>query len=274
MGKFDGKVAFVTGGARGQGRSHALALAREGASVAVIDLCRQLHSVEHTMSTPEDLAETEHLLKEAGAEALVQQVDVRDADGVAAAVAATVERFGRLDIAVANAGIMATTGDPARTDAAWHDSIDTMLSGVYFTLRSVTQPMIDQGDGGSIVVTGSTAGLMGLSYDESMLNQGQLAYAAAKTGVIGLVRNYAMALGRHKILLNCIHPMGVATPMVMNEFFGPVKEAAPPGWASNVLGASLLEPQDVSNAVTWLCSDEARFVTGVSLPVDAGQSLG
>lgn len=274
MGKFDGKVAFVTGGARGQGRSHALALAREGANVSVIDLCEQMDSVQHTMSTPEDLAETERLLKETGVEVMTQRADVRDAAAVDAAVAATVERLGRIDIVVANAGIMATTGDPARTDAAWHDSIGTMLTGVYFTLRATTDAMIARGQGGSVVVTGSTAGLMALSFDESMLNAGQLAYSAAKTGVIGLVRNYAMGLGKHKIRVNCVHPMGVATPMVMNDFFGPVKEAAPPGWASNVMGASLLDPQDVSNAVTWLCSEEARFVTGVSLPVDAGQSLG
>lgn len=274
MGKFDGKVAFVTGGARGQGRSHALRLAQEGASVCVVDICRQLESVEHSMGTADDLAETERQLKALGADALTLQVDVRDAASVDAAVTQTVERFGHLDIAVANAGIMATTGDPARTDAAWHESIDTMLSGVYFTLRATSAAMVEQGNGGSIVVTGSTAGLMGLAFDESMLNPGQLAYGAAKTGVIGLVRNYAMALGHHGIRVNCIHPMGVATPMVMNEFFGPIKDAAPPGWASNVMGAGLLEPQDVSNAVAWLCSEEARYVTGVSLPVDAGQSLG
>lgn len=273
MGKFNGKVAFVTGGARGQGRSHALNLAREGANVAVIDRCEQFPSVEHTMGTPDDLAETEALLKEAGAEVLTIQGDVRDSAAVKAAVDATVTRFGRLDIVVANAGIMATTGEAARTDAAWHDSIETMLSGVFFTLRATTDVMIDQGTGGSIVVTGSTAGLMGLAYDESMLNAGQMAYGAAKHGVIGLVRNYAMALGKHGIRVNTIHPMGVATPMVMNEFFGPIKDAAPPGWAANVMGAGLIEPQDVSNAIVWLCSEEARYVTGVSLPVDAGQSL-
>jgi NAD(P)-dependent dehydrogenase (short-subunit alcohol dehydrogenase family) len=148
-----------------------------------------------------------------------------------------------------------------------------MLSGVFFTLRATTDVMIDKGTGGSIVVTGSTAGLMGLAYDESMLNAGQMAYGAAKHGVIGLVRNYAMALGKHGIRVNTIHPMGVATPMVMNEFFGPIKDAAPAGWAANVMGAGLIEPQDVSNAIVWLCSEEARYVTGVSLPVDAGQSL-
>jgi len=172
---------------------------------------------------------------------------------------------------VANAGIMATTGEPAQQLDAWHASIDTMLSGVYYTLRASLAPMIEGGRGGSIVITSSTSGLRGVAYNVDMLSPGQMGYGAAKHGVIGLMRNFAMALGTYNIRVNCIHPMGVRTPMVVNEFFADVQGSAPPGWLANAMQVGLIEPQDVSDAVLWLCSDEARFVTGSSVAVDGGQ---
>jgi SDR family mycofactocin-dependent oxidoreductase len=273
MAKFDGKVALVTGGARGQGRSHAVSLAREGADVILVDICRQVPSVEYGMSAPEDLAETVKLVEQHDRRAVAIEADVRDYDAIRGAVEQGAGELGRLDIVVANAGIMATTGEPAQRMDAWHASIDTMLSGVYYTLKSAVAPMLATGQGGSIVITSSTSGLRGVAYNLDMLSPGQMGYGAAKHGVIGLMRNFAMALGKHGIRVNCIHPMGVRTPMVVNEFFAGVRQSAPPGWMANVLEVGLIEPQDVSNAVLWLCSDEARYVTGSTLAVDSGQLL-
>jgi SDR family mycofactocin-dependent oxidoreductase len=273
MGKFDGKVALITGGARGQGRSHAINFAREGADVIVVDICRQIPSAEHSMSTPEDLAETVKLVEEHDRRIVAIQADVRDDDAVRDAVRQGTSEFGRLDIVVANAGILATTGEPSQHMDAWHASIDTMLSGVYYTLRAAIKPMLDAGRGGSIVITSSTSGLRGVAYSVEMLSPGQMGYAAAKHGVIGLMRNFAMALGKYGIRVNSIHPMGVRTPMVVNEFFASVQHTAPPGWMANVLEVGLIEPQDVSNTVLWLCSDEARYLTGSSIAVDSGQLI-
>jgi NAD(P)-dependent dehydrogenase (short-subunit alcohol dehydrogenase family) len=183
------------------------------------------------------------------------------------------ERFGRIDLVVANAGILATTGEPAQHMDAWHASIDTMLSGVYYTLKATVGPMIEAGRGGSIVITSSTSGFRGSAYKVEMLNPGQVAYAAAKHGVMGIMRNFAMALGAHKIRVNTVHPMAVRTPMIENEYFRGNISDAPPGWMANVMGVGAIEPQDVSEAVTWLLSDAARYVTGTALAVDSGLLL-
>jgi SDR family mycofactocin-dependent oxidoreductase len=273
MGRFDGKVAFVTGGARGQGRSHALALAAEGADIAVLDICDQLPTVQHSMANPADLAETEKLVRDLGRDFVGIQGDVRQWDDVEGAVARTLAELGHIDIVLANAGIMATTGEPSQDMQAWHDSIGTMLSGVFYTLRATTPSMIERGQGGSIVITSSTSGLRGVAYKTEMLSPGQMGYGAAKHGVLGLMRNYAMALGQYRIRVNAIHPMGVSTPMVVNDFFGNVQGEAPPGWMANVFAQGLIAPEDVSNAVTWLCSGESKFVTGSSLAIDSGQLL-
>jgi SDR family mycofactocin-dependent oxidoreductase len=271
MGRFDGKVALITGGARGQGRAHAEGFAREGADVIVLDICRQIPSVQYAMSTPDDLAETAKAVGGHGRRVVAIEADVRDQAAVEAAVAQGVGELGGLDFVVANAGIMATTGEPAQQIDAWQASIDTMLSGVYYTLKAAVAPMVEAARGGSIVITSSTSGLRGVAYSVDMLSPGQMGYGAAKHGVMGLMRNFAMALGKHNIRVNCIHPMGVRTPMVVNEYFGGVQAAAPPGWMANVLEVGLIEPQDVTNSVLWLCSDEARYITGSSLPVDSGQ---
>ena len=273
MGRFDGKVALITGAARGQGRSHAVNLAQQGADIIAVDICQQIPSAQHSMGTAEDLTQTVELVEKAGQRIVPVEADVRDYDAVCAAVARGTKEFGRLDIVVANAGIMATTGEPAQQMEAWHASIDTMLSGVYYTLRASVTPMIDGGRGGSIVITSSTSGLRGVAYSVDMLSPGQMGYGAAKHGVLGLMRNFAMALGQHQIRVNAIHPMGVRTPMVVNEYFAGVQGSAPPGWMANVMQVGLIEPQDVSDTVLWLCSDEARYVTGSSIAVDSGQLI-
>jgi SDR family mycofactocin-dependent oxidoreductase len=271
MGKLDGKVALITGGARGQGRSHALTLAREGADIVVLDLCDQIDTVEYPMSRPDDLAETVKLVEELDRRIIAVQGDVRSWDTVTGVVDRAVNEFGHLDIVLANAGIMPTTGEPATRIQAWHDALDTMLTGVYYTLKAAMTPMIEAGSGGSIVITSSTAGLSAIAYSVELLSPGEMGYTAAKTGVVGLMKNFARVLGQYKIRVNSVHPMGVRTPMLNNDFFGKVAEEAPPGWVANAFGLDLIEPMDVSNAILWLCSDEARYVTGVPLPVDAGQ---
>ncbi len=274
-GRLQGKVAFITGGARGQGRSHALTLAREGADIVALDIADQIDSVAYPMATPEDLQETVRLVEELGSRCLPIVADVRDIHAMDRAVKETVSELGRLDIAIANAGILhISAGEETLDEAAqrWGDALGVMLTGVYNTVRVVQQPMIDQGDGGSIVITSSTAGLSGM-HDGS---GGIGAYCASKHGVVGLMKGYAKRLGRYSIRVNTVHPMGVATPMVINEEFqryhadhADVLEISP-----RLLPITLLDPQDVSNAILWLVSDEARAVTGIALPVDAGVTCG
>lgn len=273
VGRFDGKVAFVTGGARGQGRSHAVNLARGGADVAILDICDQIPSVEYAMSSEADLAETARLVRDAGRRALPIKGDVRDSDCVEAAVQRTAGELGGLDLAVANAGILPTTGEAAHSLDAWHAALDTMLSGVFYTVRATTSVMVQGGVPGSVVVTASTSLFRGVAYDLETLNPGQVGYGAAKHGVLAVVKNFAMALGPRGIRVNAVAPMGVRTPMVVNEHFRKRHSAAPPGWMANAMDVELIEPQDVSDAVLWLLSDEARFVTGSVVPVDSGLLL-
>jgi SDR family mycofactocin-dependent oxidoreductase len=270
-GRAQGKVAFITGAARGQGRSHAVALAREGADIAAIDIADQIESVPYAMATPADLEETARLVKQAGHRCLPIVADVRDIHAMDAAVKETIAELGRIDIVLANAGVLHfSQGGETLDESAdrWADAVGVMLTGVYNTIRVVAQPMIEQGAGGSIVITSSTAGLSGMHDGTG----GIAAYCASKHGVVGLMRGYAKLLGRHNIRVNTVHPMGVATPMVVNEQFqrfhsdhSDVVEISP-----RLLPISVLEPQDVTDAVLWLVSDEARAITGIALPVDAG----
>jgi SDR family mycofactocin-dependent oxidoreductase len=274
MNRFDGKVAFVTGGARGQGRSHAVRLAAEGADIVVVDVVRQFDSVQYAMSTPDDLAETEKLVREHGREFLGITADVREEEQVTAAVAQAEEQFGHIDLVCANAGILPSTGPHAQQLSAWYDTIATNLSGVFFTLRAVTPGMVARGRGGAIVLTGSTSSFRGVAYKTEMLNPGHMAYGAAKSGVLSLMRNYAMALGTKGIRVNTVIPAGVDTPMINNEFFSRDLQAdAPPGWMANVMEHGPVQPGDISDAVLFLLSDEAKFITGTALPVDMGTLL-
>jgi SDR family mycofactocin-dependent oxidoreductase len=270
MGTLDGKVAFITGAARGQGRSHAIRLAQEGADIIGVDLCDQISTVPYPMATPDDLAQTDKEVEALGRRILVRQADVRDRPGLRAAFDEGVaELGGRCDIVLANAGIAPMVigqDDPQ----PFLDVIDVNLTGVWNTVEVAKQMLIDGGRGGSIVLTSSTAGLKGITGDAP----GGIGYAAAKHGVVGLMRVYATTLAPHNIRVNSVHPTGVATPMILNsvteEWLATVGAA---NSTTNALPVELIEAVDVSNAVAWLVSDAARYVTGVTLPIDAGSMV-
>ena len=270
MGRLTGKVAFITGIARGQGRSHAMRLAEEGASIIGVDLCGQLDTVGAPMATPDDMAETVKLVEERDARIVATQADVRDAGALRSAVEAGVAELGRLDIVLANAGIAPLFGEVAATQQAFDDVVAINLTGVYNTIEAALPQLISRGEGGSIVLTSSVAGLSGRLNLAG--NAGMMGYVAAKHGVVGLMRAYANQLAPHSIRVNSVHPGGVNTPMIVNEAFGVLAEQAPAEMAklAHAMPVELLEAVDISNAILWLCSDEARYVTGVTLPVDGG----
>jgi len=265
MGRLDGKVAFVTGAARGQGRSHAVRLAEEGADIIAIDLCGQVDSVQYPMSSPDDLAETQRLVEEQDRRVIAQQADVRDFEQLKTAVDRGVAEFGRLDVVCANAGIFTSADSMVDlTEEQWQDVIGINLTGVWHTVKVAVPHMIAAGNGGAIVITSSTAGLKGFP--------GFGHYVASKHGVIGIMRTLAIELAEHSIRVNTVHPTGVNTPMVVNEWIQQLFASRPDmaGGMQNLLPIQMVEPVDISNAIVWLASDEARYVTGVTLPVDAG----
>jgi SDR family mycofactocin-dependent oxidoreductase len=266
-GSLKGKVALITGAARGQGRAHAVRLASEGADIIAIDLCDQIASVPYPLATPDDLAATVKLVEDTGARIVAKEADVRDRASLSAAAQAGVDELGRLDIVVANAGIAPMQSG----DDGWRDVIDVNLTGVYNTLKAAIPTMVKQGMGGSIVLISSAAGLAGVASPDA----GSVGYAAAKHGVVGLMRVYANLLAKQSIRVNSIHPTGVETPMINNDFTRGwlAKMAADsdsPGSMGNALPVEVLQPEDIANAVAWLVSDQARYITGVTLPVDAG----
>ncbi len=263
----EGKVALITGAARGQGRAHAVRLASDGADVIAVDLCAQIDSVRYALATPEDLAATVKLVEDTGARIVAKQADVRDRASLSAAVQAGIAELGRLDIVVANAGIAPMQSG----DDGWRDVIDVNLTGVYNTIKAAIPTMVAQGSGGSIVLISSSAGLAGVGSADA----GSVGYAAAKHGVVGLMRVYANLLAGEMIRVNSIHPSGVETPMINNEFTREwlAKMAAAthtPGAMGNAMPVEVLDVEDIANAVAWLVSDQARYITGVTLPVDAG----
>jgi SDR family mycofactocin-dependent oxidoreductase len=272
MGKLDGRVAFITGVARGQGRSHAVTLAEEGADIIGIDLCRQLPTVNYPMSTPDDLAETVKLVEDTGQRIIATVADVRDFDDLKVAVDGGVDEFGRLDIVLANAGIMAHALPPFENSRdAFRDSVDIMLTGVWNTLQVTVPHLIAGGRGGSVVITSSAAGLRAQPTD---MGGGTDGYYAAKFGVVGLMKAYANALGQHEIRVNTIHPTGVATPMINNDFFPEFMEANPDiaEHMVNSLPVFAIEEVDVSRAIRFLVSEDGRYITGTTFPVDAGMT--
>lgn len=262
-----GKVAFITGAARGQGRAEALRLAADGADIIAIDLCDQIESVPYPLATPDDLAATVKLVEDAGGRIVASQADVRDEEALRAALQAGVDQLGRLDIVVANAGIAPMQSGPD----GWRDVIDVNLTGVHHTVEAAIPLMVEQGDGGSIVLISSAAGLIGVGGGD----RGSLGYTAAKHGVVGLMRAYANFLAPQSIRVNSIHPTGVDTPMINNEFTRDwlrhiSEELNAPTDFGNALPVQVVQAEDIANAVAWLVSDQARYVTGVTLPVDAG----
>ncbi len=263
----EGKVAFITGAARGQGRAHAVRLAADGANIIGVDLCEQIASVPYPLATADDLAATVKLVEDTGARIVAKQGDVRDRGSLSATLQAGLDEFGRLDIVVANAGIAPMQSG----DDGWRDVIDVNLTGTYNTIKAAIPTMVKQGTGGSIVLISSAAGLAGVGSPDA----GSVGYAAAKHGVVGLMRIYANLLAAQNIRVNSIHPTGVETPMINNEFTREwlAKMAAQtdqPRSLGNALPVEVLQAEDIANAVAWLVSDQARYITGVTLPVDAG----
>jgi SDR family mycofactocin-dependent oxidoreductase len=275
-GRLDGKVAFITGAARGQGRSHAVRLAEEGADIIAIDICAQVDGVVFPMGTPEDLAETASLVQKLGRRIVAGPADVRDYATLKAAVDDGVAQLGRLDIVVANAGIGAN-GDTMdkMTEKTWQDTIDVNLTGVWHTAKAAIPHLIEGGRGGSIVLTSSVGGLRGHP------NIGH--YVSAKHGMVGLMRTLAVELAQHGIRVNSVHPTQVATPMLLNDWtfrkFRPDLENptqddfAPVSQMAHMLPVPWVEAVDISNAVLFLSSEEGRYITGVPLPIDAGALL-
>ena len=266
MGKLDGKVAFITGAARGQGRSHAIRLAEEGADIIAVDVCAQIDSVPYPMATPDDLADTVKQVEGLGRRIVAREADVRDAAALRSALADGVAELGQVEIVLANAGIAPMSLDPRPQE--WQDVIDVNLTGVYNTVEATRPGMVERGAGGAIVLTSSTAGINGIGGDAP----GGLGYTAAKHGIVGLMRSYANILAPHRIRVNSVHPTGVRTPMVVNENMEKFLSADPAMGSAmaNALPVDMVEPLDISNAIAWLVSDDARYVTGVTLPVDAG----
>jgi (+)-trans-carveol dehydrogenase len=272
MGRFDGRVVFITGAARGMGRSHAVAFAEEGADVIAVDLCAQVPTTPVAMATPEDLAETVRLVEAAGRRIVAEQADVRDQAALDRVLARGSAELGPLDIVVANAGIFGagTTRDIA--EQTWRDVIDVNLTGVWHTVKAALPAMMDGGRGGAIVLISSLCGTRGL--------EGVAHYTAAKHGVVGLMKSLANEVGRNGIRVNAVLPGNVGTPMILNDVVyalqrpdleHPTREdVQEANAATNPLGVAFMEPRDISNAVLWLCSDEARFVHGVPLSVDGG----
>ncbi|GAB3355747.1 mycofactocin-coupled SDR family oxidoreductase [Modestobacter lapidis] len=267
----EGKVAFITGAARGQGRSHAVRLAQEGADVIAVDLCAQIGSVAYPMATPEDLAQTAEEVEALDRRIVTRQADVRDMTALQAAVDDGIAELGAVDIVLANAGIAPQLNSDPHPDheQAFRDVVEVNLFGVRNTVHAAVPSMIDKGQGGAIVLTSSTQGLTGRGGDGS---GGMDGYAAAKHGVVGLMRTYANWLAQHRIRVNTVHPTGVSTPMIENDEMNAYMEANPGISAAleNLMPVETVEPVDISNAIAWLVSDHARFVTGVALPVDAG----
>jgi (+)-trans-carveol dehydrogenase len=269
-----GKVAFITGAARGQGRSHAIALAEEGADIIAVDICAQIEGVNYPMSTMDDLKETVRLVEATGQRIIATVADVRDFDAIKGAVDDGVAEFGRLDIVLANAGIVSTDFQTPRM-TAFRNVVDVNLTGVFATIEATRQHLIDGGRGGSIVITSSLAGLRALGAGGG--------YTESKHGLVGLMRATATELAPHMIRVNSLHPTSVLTPMIDNEnlfkLFRPDLEHptisdAEIGLASlNLMPVAYVETRDITNAVLFLVSDEGRYITGVTLPIDAGGSI-
>lgn len=275
MGKLDGRVALVTGAARGQGRAHALALAAEGADLVICDAAKDIDTVPYPLAAAEDLAETERLLVAAGRRCLSRVVDVRNSEALDSLVADAVAELGHVDICVANAGVCGFGQFWEITDAMWDDMIGVDLTGVFKTLRAVTPHMIERGYG-RIVATSSLGGRMGTP---------NLAhYVAAKFGVVGLVKTLAREVASHGITVNAICPASVDTPMLHNaalyglfcpDLESPTREDVEPRYtAMNAVPRPWLQPDEVSRVVVFLCTDDGASMTGEAVQIGLGASAG
>ena len=274
MGLVDGKVALVTGAGRGQGRSHALRLAAEGADVIAVDVAaNSVETISYALASEAELDETVKQIESMGRRAVRAVADVRSLSELQQAADAGLSELGKIDIVCANAGIGSWAVAWEMTEQQWKDMIDINLTGVFNTVRATLPSMVERGKGGSVVLTSSTAGLRAYANTAH--------YTAAKHGVIGLMKVLAQEAGPHRIRVNAVCPTTVRTPLVINdstfELFAPHLEnpteddVREPFEGLNILpGVAWLEPGDVSDAVLFLCSDAAKFITGVALPIDAG----
>lgn len=270
MGRLQDKVAFITGAARGQGRAHALAMAREGADIVAIDLCEQIEMVPYPLATPEDLAETARLVEEQNRRCLTIRADARDSAAMRAAVAEAVAAFGGIDIGVINHGIVHITSWDTITDDEFDLMIETNLTSVWRAARAVAPHLVARG-GGSLLLTASSAGLRPFN--------GLLSYTASKHGVVGLAKALAVELAPHSVRVNALCPGNVATPMFFTQHLfdayngapgGTIDDAVFPAEAAHLLPVPWYEPAEIAYAAVYLASDEARYVTGTAFSVDAG----
>lgn len=273
--RYEGKVVFITGAARGQGREHAVRFAAEGANIIGVDICENLPNTSYPLATDEDLAETVRRVEATGGAMHAEKADVRDLKRLREAFVAGFDRFGRVDVVVANAGVYSPTPVRWATSEQWAETIDINLTGVFNTVRVAVRRMVEADRGGAIAITSSTAGLKGMF--------GSAAYNASKHGVVGLMKSIALELAPHNIRVNTIHPTSVDTPMINNAVFPALVRGDLEAPTMDDV-ADFLTPQqalaipwvqvgDISDALLWLCSDEARYVTGVTLPVDGGALL-
>jgi (+)-trans-carveol dehydrogenase len=272
IGRVEGKVALVTGAARGQGRSHAVRLAEEGADIIAVEACVDIDQVPYPLAHPADLEETVRLVRATGRRIVAGRADVRDYDALAGALEQGLQQLGRLDIVCANAGVNSPGPTHLLSEAQWQTVVDVNLGGVWRTAKAAIPHMIKQGAGGAMILTSSAAGLKGYANIAH--------YTAAKHAINGLMKTLAQELAPHRIRVNSINPTQVDTPMIMNEpmyrLFCPGLENptradfAPVSQQMNALPVPWVEAEDVSQAVLFLASDEARYITGVALPVDAG----
>lgn len=275
-GRVQGKTAFITGLARGQGRAHAVKLASEGADIVGIDICAQIGTVAYPMSTSDDLQQTVKLVEQADRRILARTGDVRDPQSLTSVYQEGLDMFGHIDLVVANAGIMPVWGPGSDTMQAWHDCLDVLLTGVLNTVETAYPRLLKQGTGGSIVITSSMAGVMPMMRTLGGRTLGLLGYSAAKAALINLAQNYASILAPHNIRVNTVHPTGVNTPMVDNDMVRDRFANADPQDVLalvNALPVEFVDADDIANAVLFLCSDESRYLTGSALRVDAGSSL-
>ncbi len=265
-----GKVAFITGAARGQGRAHAVRMAKEGADIIAIDIAAPLPpSVPYDSATPEDLAETVRLVEATGRRILAAAADTRDLDALRAVVDKGVAEFGRLDIIIANAGITVPEAWNETTPESFRDVIDINLTGTWNTVMAGAQHIIDGGRGGSIILISSAAGIK--------MQPFMVHYTASKHGVTGLARAFAAELGKHRIRVNSLHPGAVNTPMGTGDMMAALNRAneTNPGLMQMVtpfLPDWIAEPEDIADAACWLASDESRFVTASKVAVDLGST--
>ncbi|MCV7279885.1 mycofactocin-coupled SDR family oxidoreductase [Mycolicibacterium flavescens] len=269
-GKLSGRVAFITGAARGQGRAHAVRMAAEGADIIAIDIAGKLPAcVPYEHATPEDLAETARLVEAAGARIVTAEVDVRDADGLRRAVDDGVERFGRLDVIVANAGISPPQIWDEITPEDFRDVLDVNVTGTWNTVMAGAQRIIDGGRGGSVILISSAAGIK--------LQPFMIHYTASKHAVTGMARAFAAELGKHSIRVNSVHPGPVNTPMGSGDMIAAIGRTMETNPAlqhmmTPFLPTWVLQPEDVADVVCWLATDDARHMTATAIPVDQGST--